>query len=229
MAKRTVVAVITLFLIIMAVLSVRAVFLPTGSRAGQTAGSDALGVIRIEGAITGDSSASWSGAMSNTEDIMAAIRKAAERRDIKGVVLRINSPGGTSGASQEIGIELDKLRASGKPVVISMGDACASGGYWIACSSDYIMANPATLTGSIGVIMELTNLEGLYGKLGIRQEAIKSGAHKDMGSTSREITEEERILLEGIVKDSYQQFIDQVMKGRQQKIDREKQIGRAHV
>ncbi len=225
MGKKVVVVTMIIFLLTMTFLSIRTVFIP-GSRPGsQTVGADSLGVIRIDGVITGDSSTSWTGAMSNAEDIMAAIREAGQRDDIKAVVLRINSPGGTSGASQEIGTELDKLRAKGKPVVTSMGDACASGGYWIACSSDYIMANPTTLTGSIGVIMELTNLEGLYGKLGIRQEAIKSGAHKDIGSPSREITEEERTLLEGLVKDSYQQFLDQVMKGRKDKIDRERLLG----
>lgn len=225
MGKKFAVGVFALFLLVMSILSIRAVMRNSQKDSVSLGGAGAVGVIRIEGVITGDAAASWSSTDTYTEDVLTAIREAARRDDIKAVVLRINSPGGSAAASQEIGIELDKLRARGKPVVVSMGDACASGGYWIACSSDYIMANSTTLTGSIGVIMELTNLEGLFEKLGIRQEAIKSGAHKDMGSTSRKLSDEERQLLEGIVQDSYQQFIDQVLKGRQGKIDRAKLSG----
>jgi protease-4 len=100
-----------------------------------------------------------------------------------------------------------------------MGDVCASGGYWIACSSDYIMANGTTLTGSIGAIMETTNLQGLYDKLGIRQEVFKSGEHKDIGSPGREITPQERDILQAVVSDSYAQFLKQVKQGRKGKID----------
>ena len=100
-----------------------------------------------------------------------------------------------------------------------MGDVCASGGYWIACSSDYIIANGTTLTGSIGAIMEMANLQELYDKLGIRQEVFKSGEHKDIGSAGREITPAEREILQAIVNDSYSQFLNQVKQGRQGKID----------
>lgn len=153
---------------------------------------------------------------------MEAIRKAGKREDIKAVVVRIDSPGGSAGASQEIAMELDRLREKGKPVVTSMGDVCASGGYWIACSTDHIVASGASLTGSIGVIMQLRNLEGLYGKLGIRNQTIKSGKHKDMGSTSRELSAEEEKILQDLVDDSYQQFLEQVQKGRQEKIAADK-------
>lgn len=217
MGKKLVVAAVLLFLLVMGGLSLRSLSNPS-KQADSGAGS--VGIIRVEGTIMGDNSASWSGMTCNTEEIMKAVREAARRPDIKAVVLRINSPGGSSVASQEIGIELNKLRQSGKPIVTSMGDACASGGYWIACSTNHIVANSTTLTGSIGVIMELSNLEGLYGKLGIKQEAIKSGEHKDMGSTARELSDEERILLQDMVDDSYQQFLDQVLAGRKGKIDK---------
>lgn len=219
MGKKAFVAAFTIFLLLMSILSLRAVFGPNRQASGKLSRGDAVGIIRVEGAITGDSSAGWSGTETSTDEVLTAIREAARRDDIKAVVLRINSPGGSAVSAQEIGIELDKLRAKGKPVVTSMGDTCASGGYWIACSTDYIMANSTTMTGSIGVIMELTNLEGLYGKLGISQEAIKSGAYKDIGSSSRQLKPEERQLLQDMVQDSYQQFIDQVAKGRQGKID----------
>lgn len=219
MGKKAFVAAFTIFLLLMSILSLRAVLGPSRQGSGQLSRGDAVGVIRVEGPITGDSSASWSGSETSTDEVLKAIREAARRDDIKAVVLRINSPGGSAVSAQEIGLELDKLRAKGKPVVTSMGDTCASGGYWIACSTDYIMANSTTMTGSIGVIMELTNLEGLFGKLGISQEAIKSGEFKDIGSASRPLKPEERQLLQDMVQDSYQQFIDQVAKGRQGRID----------
>lgn len=219
MGKKAFVAAFTIFLLLMSILSLRAVLGPNRQASGQLSRGDAVGIIRVEGAISGDSSAGWSGTGTSTDEVLTAIREAASRDDIKAVVLRINSPGGSAVSAQEIGIELDKLREKGKPVITSMGDTCASGGYWIACSTDYIMANSTTMTGSIGVIMELTNLEGLFGKLGISQEAIKSGEYKDIGSSSRQLKPEERQLLQDLVQDSYQQFIDQVAKGRQGKID----------
>jgi len=153
---------------------------------------------------------------------MENIRQAAERKDIKAVVLRVNSPGGTTAASQEIAIELDRLRKSGKPIVTSMSDTCASGGYWIACSTNHLVANTGTLTGSIGVIMELTNLQGLYEKIGIGSITFKSGEFKDMGSSTRPVTEEERKLFDEMIADNYQQFFTQVLNGRQGKISEEK-------
>lgn len=206
-----------LFLIIVGFLSIKAASGPQ-DRLSQS-GSSKIGVIEINGMIAGSSSVSLlASEVASANDIMSAIRKARERSDIKAVVLRINSPGGTAAASQEIGIELDKLRQTGKPIITSMGDTCASGGYWVACGSDYIIANGTTLTGSIGVIMELTNLEELYEKIGISSRVIKSGEFKDIGSPSRELTEKEQELLQAIIDDSYQQFLDQVRQGRKDKI-----------
>jgi len=158
----------------------------------------------------------------SSRQIMENIRQAAERKDIKAVVLRVNSPGGTTAASQEIAIELDRLRKSGKPIVTSMSDTCASGGYWIACSTNHLVANAGTLTGSIGVIMELTNLQGLYEKIGIGSITFKSGEFKDMGSSTRPVTEEERKLFDEMIADNCQQFFTQVLNGRQGKISEEK-------
>ncbi|MDD2619216.1 MAG: signal peptide peptidase SppA [Syntrophomonadaceae bacterium] len=219
MQKKIVVGVFVVFLLVMGSLAVINAQKLEKAAGGSKAAT--IGVIEINGAIGGGTA--WlaeSGASSS--DIMQAIRLAGERKDIKAVVLRVDSPGGTSGASQEIAIELDRLRNTGKPVITSMGDMCASGGYWIACSTDRIVANGATITGSIGVIMQLSNLEGLYDKLGIRNSNIKSGEHKDMGSTDRELTADEQIMLQEMVDDSYQQFLDQVRKGRKGKIKEEK-------
>lgn len=217
MKKKIFVGMMVLFLVIVGFLSIKAASGPQ-DRLSQS-GSSKIGVIEINGMIAGSSSVSLlASEVASANDIMSAIRKACERSDIKAVVLRINSPGGTAAASQEIGIELDKLRQTGKPIITSMGDTCASGGYWVACGSDYIIANGTTLTGSIGVIMELTNLEELYEKIGISSRVIKSGEFKDIGSPSRELTEEEHDLLQAIIDDSYQQFLDQVRQGRKDKI-----------
>ncbi len=217
MRKGLAVGLILVFLVIMGVLSVRVVNKP--DNAASLKGSAVVGVIEINGVLGGEATSLLTGSSADSSRIMKAIRTAAKRPDIKAVVIRINSPGGTAVAAQEIGIELDKLRKTGKPVVTSMGDVCASGGYWIACSSDYIIANGTTLTGSIGAIMETTNLQGLYDKLGIRQEVFKSGEHKDIGSSSREITPQEREILQAVVSDSYTQFLDQVKRGRNGKIN----------
>lgn len=219
MNKKLVIGLLVLFLLVMGTLSIMAAR-KSVSGIG-TGGNGKVGVIEINGVLAeGGSSSVLAATGSNAEKIMETIREAGKRKDIKALVLRVNSPGGTSVAAQEVGIELDRFRKTGKPVVTSMGDVCASGGYWVACSTDRIVANPATLTGSIGVIMEYANLEGLYGKLGIRQEVIKSGTHKDIGSPNRELTPEERKLLQDIVNDSYDQFLDQVEKGRKGKISR---------
>jgi len=145
---------------------------------------------------------------------MEQLRRAAEDPAIKAVVLRLNTPGGTSAASQEIALEVDRLRETGKKVVVSMGDVAASGGYWIASRCDRIVANPGTITGSIGVIMETTDMQGLYEKIGLEPEVFKSGPHKDMGSPARDIRPEERAIFQSMVDDIYQQFVNTVSSGR---------------
>ncbi|MGE5416780.1 MAG: signal peptide peptidase SppA [Acidobacteriota bacterium] len=181
---------------------------------------DTVGIVRIEGAISGQSSGGLMGQdASSLDQIMKALKAAQERKDIKAVVIRVDSPGGTVAASQEIGEEIDKIRKTGKPVICSMGDVAASGGYWVASSCGTIMANPGTLTGSIGVIMEVDNIEGLLQKLGVRSDVIKSGSFKDIGSMTRTMTADERALLQSMVMDSYDQFLTQVKNGRKGRID----------
>lgn len=220
MKKNIVLAIIGVFLIVVGFLAVTS---DSPNKAAKSSTAK-IGVIEVNGAITGSSSASFTNEVASADNIMRAIRKASERQDIKAVVLRINSPGGAAGASQEIGIELDKLRETNKPIVTSMGDICASGGYWIACSSDYIVANGTTITGSIGVIMQLANLEGLYEKIGVKPRVIKSGEFKDIGSPNREMTNEEQKLLQNLIDDSYEQFLEQVRKGRKDNITEDELI-----
>ncbi len=178
---------------------------------------EAIGVIYVEGVIVGGRGGAGlfaDTAIAASEDLMEQLKDASEDPSIKAVLLRINSPGGSAPAAQEIGDEIDALKKAGKKVVVSMGDVAASGGYWLAAKADRIIANPATMTGSIGVIMETQNLQGLFGKLGIQPEVIKSGPHKDIGTYNRQMTAEERLILQGMVDDIYGQFIDVVAKGR---------------
>ncbi|QGU00701.1 Signal peptide peptidase SppA (protease 4) [Candidatus Syntrophocurvum alkaliphilum] len=216
MKKNLVVGVVIVFLVLMGALAV----FGDRTQTAQTGTGDTIAVIEIEGMITGSNVGSLIGTQPSTvRSISSAIRQAKTRDDVKAVVLRINSPGGTAGASQEIGIELDKLRDSGKPVITSMGDVCASGGYWLASSTDHIVANGTTITGSIGVIMEVTNMEGLFEMLGIESEVFKSGEFKDMGSPTREMTSPERELIQGMIDDTYDQFLEHVKQGREGHIE----------
>jgi len=133
---------------------------------------------------------------------------------VKAVILRINSPGGTVVASELIHDEIMHFRRGGKPVVAVMMDVAASGGYYIACAADEIIAQPSTVTGSIGVIMQMFNLTGSLEKLGVGTDAITSGVHKDTGSPLRPMRPEERAIFQGIVDDMYERFIDVVVAGR---------------
>lgn len=132
---------------------------------------------------------------------------------IKGVILRVDSPGGGVGPSQEIYTEIKRLAAS-KPVVVSMGSVAASGGYYVSLPAQKIMANPGTLTGSIGVIMGFTNYQDLLEKIGLKSDVVKSGEHKDIGSPVRPMTDEDREILQNLINDVHQQFVEHVAEGR---------------
>jgi len=139
--------------------------------------------------------------------------KALNEESIKGVLIRINSPGGTVGISQEIYRAIIRLRKK-KPVIATIGDIAASGGYYIASACNYIFANPGSLTGSIGVISHFYNLEETYKKLGVKSITIKAGKYKDIGSPDRPMTREEKALWEEILYDTYDQFTEDVYQGR---------------
>ena len=158
------------------------------------------------------------GVISRTQTTIDQIHKYRDDQAIKAIVLRINSPGGSVAPVQEIYSELKKLE---KPVVASMGSTAASGGYYIAAIADEILANPGTLTGSIGVIMQFTKIKGLYEKIGLEQQVVKSGKFKDTGSPLRDLTDEERELLQATLDDVHNQFIDAVFEGRQAHLTRE--------
>ena len=157
------------------------------------------------------------GVISRTQTTIDQIHRYRDDQTIKAIVLRINSPGGSVAPVQEIYSELKKLE---KPIVASMGSTAASGGYYIAAIADEILANPGTLTGSIGVIMQFTKLKGLYEKVGLEQQVVKSGKFKDTGSPVRDLTDEERELLQATLDDVHNQFIDAVFEGRQEHLTR---------
>lgn len=173
-----------------------------------------VAVIPLSGVIVGASQQGLLTSGGITPDLVRDyLRKAEADAFVKAVVLRIESPGGSAAASQEIAAEVLRFKEeTGKPVVVSMGDMAASGGYYISVYADRIVANPATLTGSIGVISQLIYIEGLLEKLGLEMETIKAGKHKDMGI--RPLTDEERQIMQAITDEIYEQFVEAVADGR---------------
>ena len=163
---------------------------------------DKIGVIEVYGPIM------ESGSL--IEDII----DFRDNRSVKAVILRIDSPGGAVGPSQEIYNEVIKLQQE-KPVVVSMGSVTASGGYYIAAPAKRLFANPGTITGSIGVIMSFPNYEGLMEKVGVSSIVIKSGRFKDIGSPSRPFSEAERKLMQSLIDDVHAQFVEAVSLGRE--------------
>ena len=165
---------------------------------------------------------SLNGIILNPYPLVSRIESLRKSKSVVALVLRIDSPGGSVGASQEIYRALERFRQSGKPVVISMGNVAASGGYYIASAGNYIFANPGTITGSIGVIITHVAYKDLLNKLGIKATAIKTGKFKDTLSPFRELTEEEKEYLKETVNEVLEQFIKAILKYRRGKISEEK-------
>ena len=163
--------------------------------------NDKIGVLPIEGLIT------------DSFKINQNIDEFAQDDSIVAVVVRIDSPGGSVGAAQEIYDAIIELKKK-KKVVVSMGSIAASGGLLIACAGDKIVANPGTITGSISAIMQFANLEELMKKVGVKSSVVKSGPYKDIGSPMREMTPEEQVIVQELVDDIYNQFIDVIVRNR---------------
>jgi len=161
-----------------------------------------LGVVEIEGIIL------------DSKNAVEQLERFEEDGSITAVILRIDSPGGGVAASQEIYEAAKRVRQKGKFVIASMGSVAASGGYYVACAAETIMANPGTTTGSIGVISELINMTELLNKIGIRFDVIKSGKYKDSGSPFRPMSEEDRKYFQSYVDDAYEQFVGVVAAAR---------------
>ena len=176
---------------------------------GPLAFGDKIAIVEIKGVIT------------QSSGVIEEIHQHLADDGVKAIILRVDTPGGGVGPSQEIHREVVKARQK-KKVVTSMGAVAASGGYYIACASDLIVANPGTITGSIGVIMQFSNFEELLKKIGIKGVVIKSGEHKDIGSPFREMTPEEKRIMQETIDNVHQQFIQAVAEGRN--LDRAKVV-----
>lgn len=176
---------------------------------GTLAVGDSIAVIHIDGVIAGTGSVA--GGVITPEDVLDQLDMAANDDSVKAVLLRIDSPGGTVAASQEIAMAVARIE---KPVVASIGDIGASGAYMVAAQCDHIIAAPGSAVGSIGVIMEIPNVKGLLDKLGVEFAVITQGELKDAGSPFRSVSPTETLLLKGQMKIAYDQFIADVAKGR---------------
>jgi len=186
-----------------------------------------VGILRIEGVITsGRAPAGGSSGTVYSEQMASLIDQADQNQSIKAIVLRIDSPGGSVVGSNEIYQALQKVK---KPIVISMGEMAASGGYYVSCAADKIMANPATLTGSIGVIAQMPDISGLMDKLGLDVTVIKSGKFKDEGSPFRPMTPEEKRIWQDIIDEAYGQFVGIVAEGRSLPVEKVRELADGRV
>jgi protease-4 len=184
-------------------LALFAVAFAGGRSDGGVAIGKGLGYVEVEGTIV------------ESEDIVRQLKSLEANSMVKGILLRINSPGGVVAPSHDIYAEVKRISEEGTPVIASFGSLAASGGYYIAAPADLIIASPQTLTGSIGVIMEFPVVERAMDKLGLSVEVIKSREHKDVGSPFRQMTDRDRGLLQGVVADAYDQFVEVVSQGRE--------------
>jgi len=189
--------------------------------------SEKVSVIYVQGImITGNIPGGFGFATS--EEICKCIRQAADDKNVKAIVLRINSPGGSPAAAQEITSEIKKAKEI-KPIVVSMGDVAASGGYYISAPTDLIIANPDTITGSIGVIWIFENKSAYYEEEGIEFYVAKSGAFKDMGRDLRGLSDDEKNYSNEMVMETYQRFVDEVATGRNLSQDKVKDLADGRI
>ncbi|MEO1783514.1 signal peptide peptidase SppA [Thermodesulfobium sp. 4217-1] len=179
-----------------------------------------VGYIEINGTINDQMS----------ESVSSAIRRAKADPNIRGILLRVNSPGGSVGASQEIFNTLMNYKEStGRPIIVSMGDMAASGGYYVSIAGDKIFALPSTLTGSIGVISNILDIHDLMKKIGVKEETLKTCEYKDTGSMFRSLTPQDKEYLMGLIGDAYGQFLYDVSKRRNIPLDKLKNIADGRV
>jgi protease-4 len=192
-----------LLLLIIALVMISAIVsrLPVGDR---------VAILRISGVIV------------NPMPVVKKLQKLARDKSVKALVLRVDSPGGSVGASQEIYRAIERFKETGKPVVVSMGNVAASGGYYVSAPADFIFANEGTITGSIGVIVQHIAYRELLNKIGISTTQIKTGKFKDTLSPFRELTPEEKKYIKDTITEVHDQFLSAILKYRKEKIGEEK-------
>jgi len=195
-------------------------------------GKGKIALIKIQGLLlTGTSTKGglFKEIVTGSDTITKLLDEACSDTYVKTVLLRVNSPGGSVAASQEILAAIDNCKLQGKKVVVSMGDIAASGAYYLSSGADEIIANPRTLTGSIGVIWSIENIKSLYDKIGIQVEILKKGKFKDAGNPLRKMTAEERQLFTGLLNNAYEQFITDVARERKIKLSELKKIADGRI
>lgn len=199
-----------IFFVIIAVLSLILTFthkVPLGEK---------VALVRIAGVIL------------DSTDVIEELKKYSKDNSIKAIVIRVDSPGGGVAPSQEIYKEILKIKEK-KKIVVSMGSVAASGGYYISSPADKIVANAGTLTGSIGVIMEIPNVAGLMEKIGVKTQVIKSGKHKDIASVFKSLSPEEKLILQTVLDDVHDQFIQAVSDARGMKFEDIKELADGRI
>jgi protease IV len=192
-----------------------AIFAVSGGAGGLSL-KDRIGVIPIEGAIMG------------SDTVVSQLVEFKKDRSIKAIILRVNSPGGGVAPSQEIYREILKTKEK-KKIIASMGSVAASGGYYISSAADKIVANPGTLTGSIGVLMEFVRVQELMEKIGVDIEVLKSGEFKDIGSPHRKLTDRDREMIRTLVFDIQNQFVEAVAQGRNLSLEKVREIADGRI
>ncbi len=199
MSRKTVIVLVVvaavLLLILLGLFLALAIAGSGSDASGLRSWNKGLGYIEIEGAIV------------DATETVRQLKALENNSQVKGILIRVNSPGGVTSPSHEIYDEIRRIRDKGLPIIVSMGALAASGGYYVSAPATTIVANPQTLTGSIGVIMEFPVLKGLMEKVGVKVEVVKSRVHKDIGSPFRDMTDQDRELLQNVVADAYDQFV----------------------
>jgi protease-4 len=180
-------------------------------------GKNKVAVVYIDGQMVADQGSDTDG-VACSSDIVKNLRKATDDSSVKAIVLRVNTPGGTPVAAEEIISQMNKTRAT-KPIVVSMGDMATSAGYFVSSNADRIVANPDTFTGSIGVIWVFKNKSKYYGDEGVNYYVAKSGNFKDLGSDWRGLSNDEKNYVQKIINQSYTRFVSSVAKGRNLSVD----------
>lgn len=196
---------------VVVVVAIVALVLTLGVLSRPTVGK--IAVISLSGTITMQDSSLFSGVTITPDLVKDYLTRAEKDKAVKAIVLRIESPGGEIAPCQEILWEIERVKEI-KPIVVSMGGMAASGGYYISTKADKIVALPTTMTGSIGVISQIINVQELFEKLGIQMETFKGGKYKDMYSGYREMTSEEKEIMQGMIDEYYELFVDVVVEGR---------------
>ncbi len=194
-----------------------------------TANKPGIAIVPVYGVIEMSQDRSFMNTSYGSDSICDMLDSIGKNKNIKAIVLRINSPGGTIGAVQEIYQKIEELKEQGVKVVASLGDVAASGGYYLACTADKIYANPGTLTGSIGVIMSSVEFSEALDRFGIKMNVIKSGTHKDILSPYRKMTEKEQLILQSCINDSYSQFVGVVAQHRKMSMSSLKEIADGRI